>query len=239
MKIAQMLEQGAREIGIELNSIQVEQFLVYVAELKKWNEKINLTAIVEDEKIVSDHFLDSLSCLLSESIGSFSKVVDLGAGAGFPGIPLKLALPSLRLTLIDSSKKKTAFLEHLIKKLDLAEVEVVAKRVEDGARMAEYRERFDIAVARAVSALPVIIEYGLPFLKIRGKLIAQKGRKDTDELNRAEKTLPILGGRIEKIQRVDVPFVEGERHLVIISKELTTPARFPRRVGVAQKRPLA
>jgi len=238
MKVAQMLEQGAREIGIELNGIQIEQFLIYMAELKKWNEKTNLTAIVDDEKIVSDHFLDSLSCLLSERIGSFSKVVDLGAGAGFPGIPLKLALPSLRLTLIDSSKRKTAFLEHLVKKLDLAEVEVIAKRVEDAARMAEYREQSDIAVARAVSALPVIIEYGLPFLKIRGKLIAQKGRKDAEELNRAEKALPILGGRIEKIQRVDVPFVEGERHLVIISKELTTPARFPRRVGVAQKRPL-
>jgi 16S rRNA (guanine527-N7)-methyltransferase len=233
-----MLEEGARKLGVEFNAEQIELFLIYLVELKKWNKKINLTSIVEDEKIVSSHFLDSMSCLVSKRISPASKMVDLGAGAGFPGIPLKIACPPLCLTLIDSSKKKADFLKFLVKKLKLKNVEVVCKRAEEFAKASSNREDYDIVVARAVSFLPVLIEYSLPLLKIGGALIAQKGRKDEEELERGRKAASILGGEIEKILKVDVPFLDEERHLVIVGKASATPLKFPRRTGVPQKRSL-
>ncbi len=238
MEKAQMLKEGAQQLGIELNTEQIELFQTYLAELKSWNKKVNLTSVTTDNKIISKHFLDSISCFVSKRIRPSSKVVDLGAGAGLPGVPLKIACPPLYLTLIDSSKKKSNFLKFLVKKLNLDNTQVICQRVEEFAKESSNRESYDIVVARAVSPLPVLLEYSLPLLKLGGALVAQKGKEGERELEQGAKAASLLGGKIEKVQRVDVPFLGGERHLVIVEKQSATPWNFPRRTGVPSKKPL-
>lgn len=238
MKIVQMLKDGARELGVKLDEEQIELLQVYLEELKRWNKVINLTSIAADERIVSTHFLDSISCLKSERIKPKARIVDLGAGAGFPGLPIKIVWPALQLTLVDSSKKKTDFLRFLVKKLRLKGAEVVCQRAEDFARESSNRESYDIVVARAVSSLPVLAEISLPLLKVGGALIAQKGKEITEELEQGAKAAAILGGEIEKAQRVDIPFLDSVRHLIIIGKVSATALKYPRRTGVPRKRPL-
>jgi len=238
MKKARMLKEGARQLGLELEAGQIGLFGAYFDELKKWNKKAGLTSIVEEEEVISGHFLDSLSCLASNRIGPFSNMIDLGAGAGLPGIPLKIVYPSLSLTLIDSSKKKARFLEFLVKRLGLDGTEVVCQRAEEFAQVSSNRESYDIVVTRAVAGLPVLLEYSLPLLKSGGLLIAQKGKIDPKELEQGRKAASIMGGKIDEVINIDVPFLVGERHLIIAEKQAATPLEFPRRPGVPGKRPL-
>lgn len=237
-KSLEILEKGVAELGIRLDEEQKSQFALYLQELKEWNKKINLTAIKDDRGIIVKHFLDSLSCLKAEKIKRGLFLVDLGSGAGFPGLPLKIVSPSLRVTLVESSKKKIQFLSWTIKKLGLMDVVVVCDRVEKFGREEAARESYDLAVARAVGSLSTLAEYALPLLKLGGYFIAQKSRTAKEEITQAEPAIQILGGRIEKIIPVKVPFLEAARHLILMKKIHFTPKEYPRRVGMPSKRPL-
>jgi len=233
-----ILEEGAKQLGLRISGKQKELFQIYLEELLAWNNKINLTSVEGADNIVIRHFLDSLSCLLSKRIVSSSKLIDLGAGAGFPGAPIKIVCPSICLTLVDSAKKKTDFLRCLVKKLGLADTLIVRQRAEEYARESSNRETYDIVVARAVSELPVIIEYSLPLLKSGGALIAQKGKFDEVEYEKGTRAATLLGGTVLEVKRIEVPFLDEQRHLVVVEKQQVSPLDYPRRTGIPSKRPL-
>ncbi len=213
-------------------------FALYEKELLEWNERFNLTAIRKPEEIRSKHFLDSLTCLQGFKEPWPTRLIDIGTGAGFPGIPLKIAFPHLRLTLVESVGKKADFCRHMVEMLQLDRVDVIQSRAEDLGQAVDHREVYDMAVARAVAALPVLAEYLLPLVKVGGRVIAQKGESAPAEVHAAEHALRVLGGRVHQITPVELPGVADERFLVIIDKIAATPPAYPRRAGLASKRPL-
>ena len=225
-------------LGLSLNPRQLAAYECYETELMDWNARFNLTAIRDVPGIRTKHFLDSLTCLLAIRQSSPLRLIDIGTGAGFPGIPLKIALPNLQLTLVESVRKKVDFCQHMIEKLGLEHVEVVQARAEDLGQMLEYRERFDWAVARAVANLQVLAEYLLPLVRVGGSMLAQKGQSGPAEAHAVEKAAKLLGGRLRQVMQVNLPGVADDRYLVVIDKVATTPPQFPRRTGVAAKKPL-
>jgi len=249
----EILAAGAAQLGLALAPAQLQAFDLYYHQLIDWNRRVNLTAITDPNEVQVKHFLDSLSCLLAMGapdeepaegrvsprvLGLSARVIDVGSGAGFPGLPLKIACPSLRLTLLDSAHKRTAFLRHLVALLGLAGVEVVTARAEEAARDQAHREAYDFAVSRAVSALPVLAEYCLPFLKIGGRLIAQKKGDLAAEIGAAQEAIALLGGSWRGLQRVNLPLLPGGRQLLLVDKMAPTPPSYPRRPGLPEKRPL-
>lgn len=235
----QTLYNGAQKFNLTLTDAQLAAFERYSQELISWNQRANLTGIIEPGEIAIKHFLDSLSLypLLAELPPTLS-LIDVGTGAGFPGVPLKLVRPALRLTLLEATGKKTAFLHHLIQSLNLTEVAVLTARAEEAARQPDQRERYDVATARAVAALPVLAEYTLPFVKRGGVAIVQKGQHPADELKAAANALGILGGRVSQVLPITVPGLDAERHLVLIQKIKPTPPQYPRRPGLPAKKPI-
>ena len=206
----------------------------------QWNEKVNLTGITQYDEILIRHFLDSLSVILAldeDSAGS-QTMLDIGTGAGFPGIPLRLVMPQLRLTLMDSVGKKITFLNALLPKLSLDKVEVVLGRAEDAAHLPEHREAYHYVVSRGVGKLSTLAEYTLPFCEVGGKAIAMKQGDLTDELTQATSAIERLGGRLERVVPVNIEALPEGRQLVVLSKIAPTPAQFPRRAGIPAKRPL-
>ncbi|MDI6689957.1 MAG: 16S rRNA (guanine(527)-N(7))-methyltransferase RsmG [Actinomycetota bacterium] len=236
--IEEILIEGARIFGVALTPQRVNAFLFYLDELKKWNRRVNLTSLKDDRDIVVKHFLDSLSCLVSDKIEGYSKVVDVGTGAGFPGLPIKIARPKIELTLLDSSKRRAQFLIYMVEALKLEDSQVVCLRAEEFARKEKVRESFDIVLARAVSSLPVLMEYTLPLLKIGGYFIAQKSQKLKNELEVSQRAASILGGEVEKVMDIAIPFLNAQRYLVLTKKAMPTADRYPRRTGIPTKRPL-
>ncbi len=224
--------------GIHLSSSQSEAFEIYQKELIVWNERINLTAIRSPDEIINKHFLDSLSCSLVFQPTNGNTLIDIGTGAGFPGIPLKIVFSEINLTLVDSVHKKTEFCHHLISLLNLSNVEVITARAEEIGQDARYREKYDWAVARAVAGLPTLAEYLLPLIKINGTAIAQKGKGAKSELEMAKSAINELGGVLEKIERVNLSSIDEERYLIVIKKIANTPAKYPRRTGAPLKKPL-
>lgn len=222
--------------GLGLSQRQLDQFAIYVTELRRWNEQVNLTAISDDREIIIRHFLDSLRCALSWGTAP-NNLVDVGAGAGFPGLPLKILRPELSLTLVESVEKKAAFLRHIAAELDLSDVNIIVGRAETAGRSETHRERYDLAVARAVAELRVLAEYCLPFCRVSGRFLAPKGGQIADELAEARKAIDQLGGQLIALEDVDLPDVE-RRKLVVVQKISPTPQQFPRKVGVPAKRPL-
>jgi len=237
--MAQTLYHGAQQFGLSLSKDQLAAFEQYSQALAAWNRRLNLTRIVEPEAVVVKHFLDSLSvyAAVAELLPNFS-VIDVGSGAGFPGLPLKIALPAIQLTLLESTSKKAAFLEQLISDLKLADVTILTARAEEAGQQAAQREQYDMAVARAVAALPVLAEYMLPFVKVGGYMVAQKGQNPAAEIKSTSSALEILGGHLEQVLTVAVPGLEAKRHLVVIKKIAATPRQYPRRPGIPAKRPL-
>jgi 16S rRNA (guanine527-N7)-methyltransferase len=233
-----LFEQAKNILGLHLSIPQREAFNIYERELLEWNEKFNLTAIRKAEEIRSKHFLDSLTCLQGFKDPKPMRLVDIGTGAGFPGIPLKIAYPHLQLTLVESVGKKAEFCRHMVEILKLQWVEVLQTRAEDLGQINSHREKYDVAVARAVASLPVLIEYLLPLVKVGGRVIAQKGEAAPSEVHAAEHALRVLGGRIHQIKPIVLPGVADERFLVMIDKVAATPGTYPRRVGLAAKKPL-
>ena len=235
------LIHGAKQLGLTLTSKQVEQFQLYYEELVKWNKKVNLTAITDYEEVQLKHFLDSLAVMLVLEDERWTKkdfrLLDVGAGAGMPGVPLKILLPGVGLVLMESTAKKTAFLDHLVGCLGLDGVEVLTGRAEDIAHQGDYRERFDLVVSRAVGKLSTVLELSLPFCRQGGLFVAPKKGQVKEEIDKATKAIAILGGRLREVKEVDMEGLEP-RLLVAIDKVSPTPPLYPRRAGVPAKRPL-
>ena len=225
-------------LGLRLNPRQLAAFERYEQELLSWNEKFNLTAIRDSEGVRTKHFLDSLSCLLVMRDNPPARLVDIGTGAGFPGIPLKILLPNIQLTLVESVGKKADFCRHVVEVLNLDKVEVLTCRAEEMGQDRNHRERYDWAVARAVAALPVLAEFLLPLVKIGGSILAQKGESGPAEAHLADKAIRLLGGRLRTVQKLNLPGVVEDRYLVVVDKTAATPPGYPRRVGLPAKRPI-
>jgi len=225
-------------LGLRLTTTQLLELTRYENELIDWNARFNLTAIDDPQKIRAKHFLDSLTCLLVMRDSPMGRVIDVGTGAGFPGLPLKIVCPSMRLTLVESVGKKADFCKHLVKVLDLEGVEIVQERAEVIGTIAAHRQQYDWAVARAVALLPVLVEYLLPLARIGGRILAMKGESGPAEAQSAERALHILGGRLRQVIPVTLQGVEEERYLIVADKVAATPPRYPRRVGAPAKRPL-
>ena len=231
------LSDGADRMGLCLTSRQVEQFQRYYEELVRWNRRVNLTTIVEYEEVQVKHFLDSLTVapLIADTSG---RLLDVGTGAGFPGVPLKIAFPRIALTLVESIKKKAAFLSHLVDCLGLDGVEVIAGRAETLAHDERYREGYDVAVSRGVADLAVLAELTLPFCVVGGVAIAMKKGKIEAEVMAADNAIHTLGGRLREERRVELKGLGEDRVLVVVDKVSPTPDRYPRRPGMPKKRPL-
>lgn len=236
-----LLRRESAGLGVELTPAQLEMFQTYYEELVAWNQRVNLTTITAHADVQIRHFADSLAVLLAlggDDLGDQASLVDIGSGAGFPGLPLKIARPTWHVTLVESVRKKTQFLEHMIDILGLEKVDVVWARAEAVGQNPRYRERFDIAVARAVADVAVLVEYALPLLRIGGRFVAQKGTDPRDELRAAENAIAVLGGKYESTLPYRLPATDEPLHLVVIEKMGPTPAKYPRRPGMPAKRPL-
>lgn len=224
--------------GIALSSYQISLLEEYERELQRWNERFNLTAIHDPDKIRVKHFLDSFSSLLVINGTPVKRLIDIGTGAGFPGIPLKILLPETEMVLVDSVGKKTDFCQHIVDRLKLQGVRVIHDRVERLAREGEFREKFDWAVARAVARLSTLAEYMLPFVKVGGGMLAMKGDQGPFEAQQAHQALSVLGGELRQVKKITLPGVTEDRFLITVGKRVTTPEEYPRRVGVPGKKPL-
>jgi 16S rRNA (guanine527-N7)-methyltransferase len=237
-----LLKKRMEERGFSINGHQLTQFGVYRQELRDWNRRINLTSLTDDLDIIDKHFIDSLLLVRYESLRHGIKVADVGTGAGFPGLPIEIYRPDIRLLLLESVGKKTRFLEHIIAKLELENVDVINDRAEVVARSPEHRGQYDFVVARCVVRLSVLAEYCLPLVSVGGKFVAYKGRKAETEIRDAEPAVRRLGGQFERLERdVEAPGSApalDRRALVFIEKVEETPDKYPRRPGVPQKKPL-
>lgn len=229
--------EGATKLGIHLDSHQVSLFETYYRELIEWNCRINLTAIVEYEEVQRQHFLDSLTVLPLLPFGGI-KLLDVGTGAGLPGLPIKIARPEIELTLLEATAKKTLFLNHVVSVIGLGGIRIVTGRAEEVARLAEFRESYDIVLSRALAKLPVTVELCLPFCRSGGLYIAYKKGDIKEEVEESLTALQILGGELREVRTVNIPELLEERCLVIIEKVAPTPEGYPRRPGIPQKRPL-
>ncbi|HEY2982243.1 MAG TPA: 16S rRNA (guanine(527)-N(7))-methyltransferase RsmG [Anaerolineales bacterium] len=234
----ELVQQAQSLFNIHLTGSQVAAFATYERELLEWNKKFNLTAIRDPQSIRSKHFLDSLSCTLAWADSPPARLVDVGTGAGFPGIPLKILYPEMQLTLVESVGKKARFCEHMVEVLGLASVEVIPARAEDLCRDPAQRESYDCAVARQVANLSVLAEFLLPLVKRDGIMLAQKGASGPAEARSAERAFNLLGGKLEQQIPVHLPGVDGERYLIIVKKMAPTPAKYPRKAGTPAKQPL-
>jgi 16S rRNA (guanine527-N7)-methyltransferase len=236
-----MLADFVREtavFGITLSPDQIGQFEAYQKLLLDWNQRMNLTAIREPRQIQQRHFLDALTCSLATGVLNGRSLIDVGTGAGFPGLPLKILYPDLRLTLVESVVKKTRFLEAVVAELGLNDVTIVSERAEKLGQEATYREQYDWAMARAVAELRVLVEYLLPFCRLGGFVLAQKGANAAAEVAAAGPAMALLGGTMRQMLPVNLPEREETHYLVVVEKTAVTPDTYPRRIGVPAKKPL-
>lgn len=232
------ITESQKYIGSPLTEQQMKAFDIFEAELMSWNEKFNLTAIRDADGIRIKHFLDSLTCLQVMKPLHNERIIDVGTGAGFPGIPLKIIYPGLKLTLVESVGKKAGFCKHMVETLHLENVDVLTLRAEEVGRLPNHRAQYDWALARAVASLPILSEYLVPLLKIGGHMLAQKGESAHAEAQASENALKLLGAQLQMIEKITLPGVVDERFLVEVKKTAATPALYPRTVGIPTKKPL-
>ncbi len=230
--------QALKEKGIELTEKQIAQFKMYFEELVEWNEKMNLTAITDEPSVYLKHFYDSISAAFYVDLNGKKKLCDVGAGAGFPSIPIKICFPELHVTIVDSLNKRIGFLNHLAEKLQLENVEFVHARAEDFGQNKAYREKFDIVTARAVARLSVLSELCIPLVKKGGIFVAMKGAAAKEELVDAKRPLTVLGAKIQKDYSFLLPVEDSERNIFVFSKVKETPSKYPRKPGVPNKTPI-
>ena len=242
MKYYDMLsfEDSLSKFDIKLTDRQAEQFVQYYELILKWNSFMNLTAITEFHEVVKKHFIDSISIVKAfpDLTNNFESVIDIGTGAGFPGIPLKIVFPELNITLLDSLNKRVQFLNEVTNCLGLGNVSVIHGRAEDYARPNKLREKFDLCVSRAVANLTTLSEYCIPFVKLDGYFISYKSEKIVEEYENAKNAIKILGGRVDRQVELIIPNSDIYRNLFVIKKEKKTPVKFPRRAGIPLKEPI-
>ncbi len=231
-----ILKEKVEELNLSLDPLQEEKFYLYYKALKEWNRKINLTSLEGEEEIILKHFIDSLACIIPIKNENIEKIIDIGTGAGFPGVPIKIYNEKYKLTLLESQKKKILFLEELTKILNLPEVEILWDRAENLGKDPKYREQFDLALARGVAKPNIVLEYALPFVKIGGIFLGQATSNNITEWDNTKKVIEILGGEIE--EKIEVNFNNITRIFLKIRKKNNTPEKYPRRPGIPEKRPL-
>lgn len=231
-------EKDLKELGVKLSSQQVNQFLTYYEMLVDWNRVMNLTAITSYDEVMKKHFIDSVSLIRAYDVNGKSTVIDVGTGAGFPGLALKIAYPGLKITLLDSLNKRIQFLDAVISELQLTNVQTVHGRAEDFAKLKMLREQFDLCVSRAVASLSVLAEYCLPFVKVGGQFISYKSEKIAEEMPAAENAIKILGGKVRDQIAFTLPDSDIYRNLFVIDKINPTPGKYPRKAGMPAKEPL-
>ncbi len=234
----QQFEKDLLELGITLTENQKDKFMTYYKLLKKWNSFMNLTTIIEFDDVMKKHFVDSVSLIKAIDLNEELNVIDIGTGAGFPGIPLKIVFPNLKVTLLDSLNKRIRFLDEVIDILDLENIESIHGRAEDYAKQNKFREQYDLCVSRAVANMTTLSEYCLPFVKVGGKFISYKSEKLTEELEQAKKAIDILGGKVNSQVEFHLPDSDIYRNLFIIDKISATPNKYPRKAGLPSKEPL-
>lgn len=236
--MSHLLESKVKELSLVLNERQKKQFEDYYRILVEWNNVMNLTAITEYEEVIEKHFIDSLSIVNVIDFCKVYDVIDIGTGAGFPGIPLKIVFPEIQITLLDSLKKRVNFLNEVIVHLGLTDIHAVHGRAEDYAKQKEYREQYDLCVSRAVANLSTLSEYCLPYVKIHGFFIPYKSGDIDDELQKSERAVNILGGSVNEVIRFQLPGTDINRSFVKIRKIKSTAKKYPRKAGMPSKEPL-
>jgi 16S rRNA (guanine527-N7)-methyltransferase len=224
--------------NVHITGRQMMSLITYEKELMEWNQKFNLTAIRDAESIRTKHFLDSFSCVLAWKASPPNNLIDVGTGAGFPGLPLKIIYPGMKLTLVESVGKKAMFCQHIVSVLGLENVDVIQARAEDLGQKEKHREKYDWAIARAVANLNVLSEFLLPLVKLNGVMLAQKGESGPAEAQSAEKAMKILGGKLRQLIPVILPGVVDDRYLILVDKVAATPPKYPRKPGIPAKQPL-
>lgn len=239
MEKEEFINQMLEKLGFQKSEHfveQGEQFFTYMNMLIEWNEKMNLTAITEPEDIILKHFVDSLTIL--NDIKDNSTVVDVGTGAGFPGIPLSIMNPTLKITLVDSLNKRLIFLQEVVNKLNLKNIEIIHARAEELGQNKKYREQFDVATSRAVANLSTLSEYLIPLVKVGGKVISMKASEAQAEIDEAKKAIEVLGGTLNEVKEFNLPGSDIGRTIIVINKAKTTPKTYPRKSGTPSKEPI-
>jgi 16S rRNA (guanine527-N7)-methyltransferase len=232
------LKHGVGKLGIDLNPEQLKEFEIYYRELIDWNKKVNLTRITDYEEVQVKHFLDSLTVLTTLELTDGLRVIDIGTGAGMPGIPLKIVAPGINLTLLETVGKKVKFLQHIVSRLRLDGVQTVSGRAEETGHALAYREKFGLVLSRAVAPLPVLAELLLPFCEVGGLCIALKKGDIESEIQQSRKAIEVMGGSLREVKSVELEGLNDKRCLVIIDKSKSTPPRYPRRSGIPAKKPI-
>lgn len=233
---AKKMKEISNEIGILLEEKQINQFYTYMELLLEWNEKINLTAITKPEEIILKHFIDSMT--IAKYIDKNVTLIDVGTGAGFPGIPLKIIREDVEITLLDSLNKRINFLNEVINQLGLTKIQTIHARVEELGQNKKYREKFDYATSRAVANLATLAEYLMPLVKLKGTCISMKGSNVEEEIQESKKSILVLGGEIEKIEKFQLPKSDIDRNMIVIHKIKPTPQKYPRKPGTPAKDPI-
>ena len=237
MEYFDILKSACDDVGIEFDEKKYNDFIKYKELIQEWNEKINLTAITEDEEIIKKHFIDCIKIFKFEPLKSCNKIIDVGTGAGFPGLPIKIVDENKNVTLLDSLNKRIKFLQEVINQVNLKNIEAIHGRAEDYSKQ-QYRECFDAAVSRAVANLSVLTELCLPYVKVGGYFVAMKGPNAENEINEANKAITTLGGKLEQVIEVKIEDSDLNHNLVIIKKIKNTPKKYPRKAGMVSKNPI-
>lgn len=238
MEYFQLMKEASLEVGIDLTENQYNQFIEYMKLLQEWNEKINLTAITEDEEVIKKHFIDCIKAFKSDAVKNAKTVIDVGTGAGFPGLPIAIMNPNINVTLLDSLNKRINFLNTVVAKLQLKNVVTIHSRAEDGARKVELRENFDVATSRAVANMAVLSEFCLPYVKLNGYFVALKGPAIDEEIREGKKAIETLGGELESIIEVNIEKSDLKHNIVEIKKIKKCPKTYPRKAGSINKKPI-
>ncbi|MFZ5353905.1 MAG: 16S rRNA (guanine(527)-N(7))-methyltransferase RsmG [Bacillota bacterium] len=238
MEKRSILVEGLNRLGIAAEAADIERLIKLKDILLEWNEKINLTAITEEVDVYIKHFLDSATCLLTNKFFEGANVIDVGTGAGFPGVPVKLLKKDIKLTLLDSLNKRITYLNDAAVKLGLESVSMVHARAEEAGADKRYREKYDIALSRAVAAMNVLTEYCMPFVRVGGFFLCQKGPGYADEMNEAANAIKILGGEVEEVKEYILPFSDIKHYIVVIKKISETPTKYPRKPGKPASDPI-